>query len=223
MYLTREIDKVEKEHTTTADVNIWHKRLGHISVKAIMKAKEATKGMKVTFRGAEEILDHCEDCALTKAKKLPFAKDYESLIPKRKGELIVSDLMGPFNTQTLGGGKYTVNFTDVYSGFTHAEILKNKSGTFRAYKNFNEHFKTQFNLKIQNLRTDNGGEYMDENFQTYLKDEGTVHQLTNPYTPEQNKKAEKYNHLLYEKTLSLLKTSGLPKTLWGELYMTAVQ
>ena len=84
--------------------------------------------------------------------------------------------MGPFKTKSLGRGQFTINFTEVYSRQNWCKILKAKSEAFEAYQEFNERFKTQHNLKIKNLRSDNGGEYLSTQFQNYLKQQGTIHQ-----------------------------------------------
>ncbi|GBP10171.1 Copia protein [Eumeta japonica] len=41
------------------------------------------------------------------------------------------------------------------------------------------------------LHTDNGREYVNKVFKEYLDKEGIVHELTAPYTPEQNGRAER--------------------------------
>ena len=46
---------------------------------------------------------------------------------------------------------------------------------------------------IVRLRTDNGGEYLTNEFMDYLKSRGIQHELTVPYSPEQNGVAERMN------------------------------
>jgi hypothetical protein len=47
------------------------------------------------------------------------------------------------------------------------------------------------------------------------------HQMTVPYTPQQNGKAERLNRTLLERARSMLAESGLPRSLWGEAIRTA--
>ena len=58
--------------------------------------------------------------------------------------------------------------------------------------------------KLKTLRTDNGGEYTSEMFDSYLKKEGIKHELTIPKTPEQNGVAERINRTLVEMGRAML-------------------
>ena len=49
---------------------------------------------------------------------------------------------------------------------------------------------------INTLRFDNGGEYTSSDFDSYLTKSGMKHELTTPYTPQQNGVAERLNHTL---------------------------
>ena len=68
--------------------------------------------------------------------------------------------------------------------------------------------------KMKCLRTDNGGEYISNEFQKLLKKEGIKHQRTVPKTPEQNGISERLNRTLMETVrsiylmLSFLNVSG---------------
>jgi transposase InsO family protein len=55
-----------------------------------------------------------------------------------------------------------------------------------------------------------------------LKKHGITHQITMPYTPEQNGAAEQENRTIVESARSMLHASGLPKELWAEACITAV-
>ena len=76
------------------------------------------------------------------------------------------------------------------------------------------HFKAlvenQFESKIKTLRTNGGGEYMSNQFKSFCLDHGIQHQVSCPYTPQQNGVAErKYKHVL-KSGLSMLYQSNLP-------------
>ncbi|RVW96137.1 hypothetical protein CK203_037712 [Vitis vinifera] len=56
---------------------------------------------------------------------------------------------------------------------------------------------TQYQSNIQVIRTDNGSEFVNQDLKQYLNLHGIVHQITCPYTPQQNGVAERKNrHLL---------------------------
>ena len=72
------------------------------------------------------------------------------------------------------------------------------------------------------LRTDNGGEYMSNEFKKYLRDNLIEHETTNPYSPEQNGVAERMNRTLIEKARAMIIHAGLSYSFWGESVNTAV-
>ena len=59
-------------------------------------------------------------------------------------------------------------------------------------------------------------------FNQYLKIRGILHELTIPYTPEQNGVAERLNRTLTETARSMIFHSGLSSKYWGEAVVAAV-
>ena len=72
------------------------------------------------------------------------------------------------------------------------------------------------------LRTDNGIEYLNNEFGNFLSAKGILHQTTCPDTPPQNGVAERKNRHVLEVAGSLMYTMNVPKFLWSEAVMTAV-
>ena len=54
-----------------------------------------------------------------------------------------------------------------------------------------------------------------------MKSEDIQYELTAPYTPQQNGRAERKNRYLVEMSRSMLTDAGLAKKFWGEAMMTA--
>ena len=67
-------------------------------------------------------------------------------------------------------------------------------------------------LKVKCLRSDNGGEYIDEGFSDYCAAQGIRMEKTIPGTPQQNGVAECMNKTLNECARSMRLHAGLPKT-----------
>ena len=74
----------------------------------------------------------------------------------------------------------------------------------------------ELNAKVKVLHSDQGGEYLDKEFISYLKKQGTDQKLTIYDTASQNGVAEQRNRTIVEQIWALLHASGLPKFLWGE-------
>ncbi|GKA29413.1 retrovirus-related pol polyprotein from transposon TNT 1-94 [Tanacetum coccineum] len=75
---------------------------------------------------------------------------------------------------------------------------------------------TQTCREIKHLRTDNGGEYKNDIFTKFYKDEGNVKHFTVRHTPQQNRVVERMNRTLLEKVQSMLSNARLGKEFWAE-------
>jgi hypothetical protein len=64
--------------------------------------------------------------------------------------------------------------------------MKNKSDVFAYFKDFHKGIQIQYGAVVKVLRSDNGTKYTNRAFGEYLSSQGIQHQITCPYTPEQN-------------------------------------
>lgn len=205
VYLTKE--KINAE--------IWHRRLGHLNRKSMGLIKNICSGIEDNL----DMTEPCEDCIYGKHERMPFN------VSKRKTleilELIHTDLCGPMETESIGGGKYFLTFIDDFSRYLFIYILNNKSQVLDTFKDFKKYIEKQTGKQIKKLRSDNGKEYVNESVKKYLKDEGIEHQLTVRYTPQQNGTAERMNRSVVEKARTLLSDAKLGKEYWAEAVATA--
>ena len=79
---------------------------------------------------------------------------------------------------------------------------------------------TQYQSNIQVIRTDNRGEFINQDLKRYLNLHGVVHQTTCPYTPQQNRVAERKNRHLLEVVRASLFGAHMPTNYWGEAITT---
>ncbi|XP_071718218.1 uncharacterized protein [Rutidosis leptorrhynchoides] len=79
----------------------------------------------------------------------------------------------------------------------------------------------RFKSKIQILRTDNGGEYVNTQMKLFCETKGIIYQTTCPHTPQQNGVSERKNRILLEITRALMIESNVPKSFWPEALATA--
>jgi hypothetical protein len=76
-------------------------------------------------------------------------------------------------------------------------MLKHKSEVLQCFQDFHKLVSNQFNAKVQIICTDNGTEYVNNEFMSYTSYHGIIHQTTCPSTPPQNGVPErKTRHLL---------------------------
>ena len=70
--------------------------------------------------------------------------------------------------------------------------------------------------KIKTLRSDNGREFVKNEFESFLPKHGIQHQKTVPYTPQQNGVAERKNRTLVEMARCMLYSKRLHKKIWAD-------
>ena len=71
------------------------------------------------------------------------------------------------------------------------------------------------------LRTDNGGEFCNDEMNAYCAEKGITHQITVPYNSSQNGVVERKHRTIQEKVRTLLFSSGLPENFWSGAVKTA--
>ena len=160
-------------------------------------------------------LSFCEGCIAGKMKRKPF-KSVGEIRSKRRLQLVHSDVCGPMPTESIGGNKYFVTFIDDYSRYCVIYVIKSKSEVPEKFKEFEARVHNVCGLQIGTLRSDNGGEYLSKEFRAYLKSKGIHHELTVPYSPEQNGVAERMNRTLMEMARSMMAHAGLRDRYWAE-------
>lgn len=142
--------------------------------------------------------------------------------PDSPGDMIVSDVMGPFSTTGIDGSRYFVTYTDVYSRFCTVAMLKNKSEQFEHLKTFITMFSNQHSTKFKMFQSDNGGEYISHQVQDWFKAKGIHHRRTVPGNSQSNGMAERINRTLTDIALSLLSHAKIPKQCFPWAIDTAV-
>ena len=133
-----------------------------------------------------------------------------------------SDVCGPINPVTLGGSRYFLTFTDDHSGKTWVYMLKEKKEVLSKFKEFKDLVERQSCCKIKCLRTDRGGEYISNEFESFCRNNGILHQFTMPYTPQQNGVSERKNRTILNMVRCMLKERKIPKEFWGDVVACAV-
>lgn len=99
--------------------------------------------------------------------------------------------------------------------------MKEKLEVKEIFENFNKITQTQFQTKIQVLRTDNAREYYHYILKPYLLENGIVHQSSCIDTPQHNGVAERKNKHLMKVARSLMIASNVPKQFWGKAALIA--
>ena len=199
--------------------DLWHQRFGHLGIANLRKLSDNNLVQNLDL-GKNSTLEFCEGCVYGKHHRDPFPTDGSSRATQIL-ELVHSDVNGPMKTRTHGGAKYFVTFIDDFTRKTFVYFLTQKSQVFDKFKEFKAFAENQTGMKLQKLRSDNGGEYTSKAFNSFCKEHGIERQFSTPYTPQQNGVAERKNRTLFESARCMLQHSGLPNVFWAEAINTA--
>nr|GEV27236.1 hypothetical protein [Tanacetum cinerariifolium] len=112
------------------------------------------------------------------------------------------------------GASYFITFTDDYSRYGYAYLLKHKHEVFETFKVFKNEVENQLEKTIKALRSDRDGEYISQEFKDYLKPYGIIQQLTPPYTPQHNDVSERRNRTLLDMVRSMINITTLSLSFW---------
>ena len=186
---------------------LWHLRFGHLNFDSLklLASKNMVKGLPHINRPNEV----CESCVLGKHHRTNFGKQVDWRA-KQPLELVHTDVCGPLTPMSNGKNKYFLTFIDDYSRKTWVYFLKQKSEVFEVFKEFKALVERQSGYQIQTLRSDQGGEYTSNAFESYCKNHGIKHQVTPSYTPQLNGVAERKNRTILDMARSMLKNKKLP-------------
>src|ERR1051325_6117135 len=95
--------------------------------------------------------------------------------------------------------------------------MEHKSKALEKFKEYKTEVENLLDKKIQILRSDRGGEYMDSKFQDYMIEHGIQSQLSAPGTPQQNSVSERRNRTLLDMVRSIMSYAQLPNWLRDHL------
>jgi hypothetical protein len=193
---------------------LWHHRLGHPSFGYLkhLFPDLFSNTMHSNFK--------CNTCILAKSHRVSYPVSMnKSAIPFA---LIHSDVWGPSPVTTSSGHRWFVIFVNDCTRMTWLYLLKHKDEVFGVFKSFHIMVQTQFSAKIQILRSDNGGEYVNQPFQAYFQSHGLFHETSCFQTPQQNGIAERKNRHILEIARALLIGAHVPSCYWDDAVATAV-
>ncbi|PRQ29813.1 putative RNA-directed DNA polymerase [Rosa chinensis] len=185
------IDKV----SCNENASLWHARLGHVNFDKlkVMVRKNLVKGLpSLTTFPSKEV---CEGCQFGKSHRLPFGISQSR--SKAPLECIHGDLFGPTRTPSFSGLRYMLILVDDFSRFTWVYCIKQKSDAFSKFQEFKEIVEGVLGLKIKRLRTDNGGEFISDEFFFFLSsvwDKKRVVLCRNPPAKWHRRKEDQTSH-----------------------------
>ena len=109
---------------------------------------------------------------------------------------------------------------DDYSKAIWVYLLKDKIEVYEKLVSFCSMVNTQFDLKVQRIRSDNGREFMNDPLHTYFLEHGIIQETSCVDTPQQNGRVERKNWHILNVARALRFQASLPTIFWGECVLT---
>ena len=219
--LNGEIIKSVKERANIVrdneKIDLWHRRLAHVNIRQLYQLADCAEGIILPSDGKQSF---CEACVEGKMHRLPHTP-LKGIRSTEKLQLVYTDVCGPMQTQSFGGSRYFITFTDDYSRYSRSYFMTHKSESFGKFKEFKATAEKETGLNIKAIRADRGGEFMSEEFRSYLGEHGIKQESTAAYSPQQNGVAERLNRTLGEAARSMMIHAGLSNAYWAEAVSTA--
>ena len=203
-------------NVSTADLKMWHERLGHVGARALEDMVKNDRVTGVKLGNVEKFF--CEPCQFGKSCRKSF-KESSMSRELKPGECVHTDVCGPIQVKSQGGASYFSTFIDEASNFCHVDFLRHKDEVFEKFKAYDKLVENKFGARLKIVRSDNGGEYKNKRFAAYLVERGIVMENSAPHTPEQNGKAERANPTIFGSARTMLRAKNLPKALWAETHI----
>ena len=147
----------------------------------------------------------CQVCVQAKQpRKSHTTAEVRNLAPL---ELIHSDLCEMNGVLTKGGKEYFMTLIDDSTRYCYVYLLKSKDEALNFFKVYKAETENQLDRKIKRLRSDRGGEYFSNEFDSFCAEHGIIHERTPPYSPQSNGVAERKNRTLTDLVNAMLDLS----------------
>lgn len=168
-----------------------HRIFGHAHQKAVKKVvRENPDEFKVDESSPKDYF--CRACVEGKMHVASFPQKAENNV-SAVGNLVVTDVWGPAQVESLQRNWYYVSFTDVFSRLSVIYFMRIKDQVKDYYKLFEALVHMQTGQTIRRVRSDNGKEYINHELRDYTAGKGTILEQTAPYSSSQNGIAERLN------------------------------
>ncbi|GJX52129.1 retrovirus-related pol polyprotein from transposon TNT 1-94 [Tanacetum coccineum] len=171
---------------------LWHRRLSHLNFA----------------------------CALGKSKKSSHKPKTEDT-NHEKLYLLHMDFCGPMRVASINSKRYILVIVDDYSRFTWVRFLKKKDEAPAAIIKCIKNIQVCLKATVQNVRTDNGTEFVNQTLHDFYEYVSISHQTSVARTPQQNGIVKRRNQTLVEAARTMLIFSKAPLFLWAEAINTA--
>ncbi|MBE3047272.1 hypothetical protein IMZ48_33080, partial [Candidatus Bathyarchaeota archaeon] len=212
---TAAVSSKERPAASHADVDIWHRRLGHPGPEALEQCSKRHLG--TVIKGPQT--NECQTCAVSKAHKVISRVPQEPRSSALFGHVSV-DLF-PMNP-AYNGDKYAIVMMCRLTRLLLFDAIPDRHHETLLSWIMDKTLllQRQADLKIRFFQCDGESGFRALPTQRFFTDEGIEVIETSPYSSYQNGSAERLGQAVMTRVRCLLEDSGLPETLWPETAKT---
>ncbi|CAI7772686.1 unnamed protein product [Closterium sp. NIES-54] len=124
------------------------------------------------------------------------------------------DLCGPFRVAAKDGSLYFLLLKDRKTRYVWVRPVAKKSDVLQEFVQWLAVTERQTKKSVLMRRSDRGGEFLGKQFTDFVNGKGIVHDLTCPYTPQQNGMAEREMRTVVESVQTMLLHMGVQHHWW---------
>ncbi|CAI7753607.1 unnamed protein product [Closterium sp. NIES-53] len=128
--------------------------------------------------------------------------------------VMLVDLCGPFLVAATDGSLYFLLLKDHRTRYMWVRPVAKKSDALQEFVQWLVVIERQTKKSVLMLRSDRGGEFLGKQFTEFVNSKGIVHNLTCPYTPQQNGMAEREMRTVVESVRTMLLHMGVQHHWW---------
>jgi len=201
------------------DDDLIHARFSHASARRLDKLATRSIGFPRSSHDSI-VLDPtaCDACNAGAARRRPFQSHTNPSRYSYFGARLSSDLCGPF-PKSIDSYVYMLNIVDAHTNYLQVYFLHSKSSN--EVKVCLESYLHEFRSQLPHdpgkpirWHTDNGGEFISSDLQTFCNEFAIKRSFSTPYAPPQNAHAERMWGLVLRSMRVMLAASHVHESFW---------
>ncbi|KAJ8107603.1 hypothetical protein ONZ43_g6683 [Nemania bipapillata] len=196
-------------------MRLWHERMGHLSEKSLLKLEKIVQGMDEA-----KTYCTCEACVLGRMREGP----HKGKLPEGNylGEVIFSDVCGPYHIPGYRGERYWLTIIDSYSRLSALKPMKDRTKVWSYIGKFVDSLASleKQGRKCRIVHADKGGEYISKAAEDWGTQRGIDIQWAPTEQHESNGMAESFNITIRDKLLPTMIGGNIPPSYWPEVAAT---
>ncbi|CAI5979908.1 unnamed protein product [Closterium sp. NIES-65] len=189
-----------------------HARLAHVGMDTIRSSAKNEVAIGPDLKSATDADPPCVSCVGGKLARHTFpdqGSDADDVLA-----VVHIDLCGPFRVAAKDGSLYFLLLKDRKTRYVWVKPVAKKSDALQAFVQWLAVAEQQTKKPVLMLRSDRGGEFLGKQLTDFVNGKGIVHDLTCPYTPQQNGMVEREMRTVVESVRTMLLHMGVQHHWW---------